>query len=275
MTMAPTESERRLGSRLATSFGAISEDYDRYRLEPAPAALEWLLRPGFTDVLDVGAGTGQLTRLLVEWGADVTAVEPDDRMRDALGQGAPTATILAGTAERLPVDDGSQDAVLAHAAWHWFDPKRAVAEAARVLRPGGRLGVLRTGFDANVEWVGHLWDRLEPDQSARRPGGRPRRLRLPSGVSARWRRARHFGGHAGAPFEPRQGPHVVHFSRRFTRDELLGLAGTYSGVIGRPPAERTAVLERVREMIYTDPRLAAPDGVEVPLLTSCWRAHRR
>jgi SAM-dependent methyltransferase len=211
----------------------------------------------------------------VEWGAVVTAVEPDVRMRAALGQGAPTATILAGTAERLPVGDGSQDAVLAHAAWHWFDPNRAVTEAARVLRPGGRLGVLRTGFDANVEWVGDLWDRLEPDPSARRPGGRPRRLRLPSGVPARWRRARQFGGHAGAPFEPQQGPHVVRFSRRFTRAQLLGRAGTYSGVIGRPPADRTAVLEQVREAIDTDPRLAAPDGVEVPLVTSCWRADRR
>jgi SAM-dependent methyltransferase len=273
--MAQSEPDRRLGTQLATSFGAVSEDYDRYRLEPAPAALDWLLCPSTRDVLDVGAGTGQLTRLLVTWGAVVTAVEPDNRMRAALGQAAPMATILAGTAEQLPVGDGSQDAVLAHAAWHWFDPKRALTEAARVLRPGGRLGVLRTGFDPNVEWVGDLWDRLEPDPSARRPGSRPRRVRMPAGVPARWRRARQFGRHPRAPFEPQQGPHVVHFSRRFTRAQLLGLAGTYSGVIGRPPAERTRVLERVREAIDTDPRLAAPDGVEVALVTTCWRADRR
>ena len=273
--MANSKPGRRLGSELATSFGAISEDYDRYRPEPAPGVLEWLLRPGAKDVLDVGAGSGQLTRLLVEWGAVVTAVEPDPRMRAALALRTPTATILGGTAERLPVGDGSQDAVLAHAAWHWFDPKRAVSEAARVLRPGGRLGVVRTGFAPDLEWVGDLWDRLEPDPSARRPGGRPRRLRLPSGGLARWWETRQFGGRGGAPFEPRQGPHVVRFSRRFTRAELLGLAGTYSGVIGRHPAERTTILEHVRQAIYTDPRLASPDGVEVSLVTSCWRADRR
>jgi SAM-dependent methyltransferase len=269
------EPKRRLGSQLATSFGAVSEDYDRYRLEPAPAALEWLLGPGCKEVLDIGAGTGQLTRLLVKRGAAVTAVEPDARMRAALGRGAPNATILAGTAERLPVADGSQDAVLAHAAWHWFEPARAVAEAARVLRPGGRLGVLSTGFDADTEWVGELWDRLEPDRAARRPGGPTGRVRFPWSVSARWRRAQQFGGHRGAPFEPQQGPHVVRFVRHLTRAQVLGLAGTYSGVIGRPPADRAAVLDRVREAIDANPRLAAPDGFEVPLITSCWRADRR
>jgi SAM-dependent methyltransferase len=259
----------------ATSFGAVSADYDRYRLGPAPAALDWVLRPGAKDVLDVGAGTGQLTRLLVEWGAEVTAVEPNASMRLVLGQRSPTATILEGAAERIPVDDGSQDAVLAHAAWHWFHPRRAVVEAARVLRPGGRLGILQTGFDPQIDWVATLWERLESDPSARRPGGRSRRPHLPFDVAARVRRAQLFGGHAGAPFTPQEGPHVVGFCRRFTRDQLIGLAGTYSGVIVRPPSERAQVLEQVRQAIDADPRLSAPGGVEVPLLTRCWRAERR
>jgi SAM-dependent methyltransferase len=257
----------------ATGFGAASDDYDRFRPRPAPEALDWLLRPGDRDVLDVGAGTGQLTALLVDRVAVVTALEPDARMRRELSLRVPGARTVDGVAERLPVADASQDAVLSHAAWHWFDPSRAVAEAARVLRPGGRLGVLQTGFDPDVEWLGELWDRLEPDPSARRPGGRPRRVRLAADRIAQLRVARSFG-RVRAPFDAREA-HIVRFGRRFSADELVGLAGTYSGLVVKPPAERAARLEELRELIETHPLLGGRDDLEVPMLTRCWRAGRR
>jgi SAM-dependent methyltransferase len=244
----------------AKSFGAAAEDYDRFRPQPSPEALDWLLRPGDREIVDVGAGTGQLTRLLVDRGAMVTAIEPDPAMRQALAARVPGARVAAGVAERLPLSDGSQDAVLSHAAWHWFHARRSVREAARVLRPGGRLGALRTGFDPELDWLGDLWDRLEPDPSARRPGGRARhrpRLRRAS-LGARFTRREHL---------------VVRFRRRFTSAQLLGLMGTYSGLLVRPPDERAALLDDVRELI--EARLGGGEEIEVPMLTSCWRADRR
>lgn len=179
-------------------------------------------------------------------------------MRRVLTGGAPTATILEGVAEALPVGDRSQDAVLAHSSWHWVDPDRAVAEAARVLRPGGRLGALWTRLDGDVDWVGELWERLRPHRERRRSGAGLRELRLP----------------AAARFGPVEGPRVIRFNRRFTRAQLLGLAGTYSGVAARPPSERAALLAQIRVALDADPRLGAPAGVEVPMLTHCWRATR-
>jgi SAM-dependent methyltransferase len=241
------------------SFGAVSEHYDEYRPGPAAAALDWLLAAGTRDVADIGAGTGALSRLLVDRGLAVSAVEPDSRMRRTLAGRVPGATILAGSAERLPLADGSQDAVLAHSAWHWVDPDRALPEVARVLRPGGRLGVLWTRLDVEVDWVAELNARLRLGLRGSGPG----------------RRSHHFELPDGSPFHPPDGPHLVRSTRRFTRDQLVGLAGTYSAVIVLEPAERAALLARLRDDLDADPRLAGADGIDVPMVSRCWRAERR
>jgi SAM-dependent methyltransferase len=91
-------------------------------------------------VLDLGAGTGRLTRELAQRFAIVVAVEPDDDMRALIDRG----TVLAGTAEAIPLEDGSVDCVFAGEAFHWFDAPRAIAEIARVLVPGGALAIIWT-----------------------------------------------------------------------------------------------------------------------------------
>ena len=104
------------------------------------AAVDWYLPSRVRRVVDLGAGTGALTRLLVDRADDVVAVEPDDRMRDVLAAEVPGARALAGTGEAVPLADDSVDAVIASTSWHWMDPGPTLAEMARILVPGGHWG---------------------------------------------------------------------------------------------------------------------------------------
>ncbi len=127
-------------------FGRGADAYERGRPGYPPKAIRWLERrlelgPGRT-VVDVGAGTGKLTRELVASGADVLAVEPVPAMRAVLERAVPEARALEGTAESLPVGDGSVDAIVVAQAFHWFDGPAALAEFHRVLRPDGRIALI-------------------------------------------------------------------------------------------------------------------------------------
>jgi SAM-dependent methyltransferase len=123
----------------AKGFARSVDAYERGRPGYPPEALALLgLRPGMA-VLDLAAGSGKLTRPLLEAGAEVTAVEPVTAMRAALPE---AARVLDGTAEAIPLDDGSVDLVTVGQAFHWFDGDAALAEIHRVLRPGGRLALL-------------------------------------------------------------------------------------------------------------------------------------
>lgn len=248
-------------SQRAQSFGSVSEHYDRFRPGPPPAAADWLVPEGATAVLDVGAGTGALTSVLAERVAHVTAVEPDARMRAVLTRRVPAAEVLEGTGEVLPVADSSQDGVFASSAWHWVDAERAVPEAARVLRPGGVLGVLWTSMDREIDWIDDLQRTLRAHLAPVAPqGGRgPRALALPDA--------------AAATFAPVEGPHLVHFTHRFTVESLVGLAGTYSAMILHP--DRDALIDRLRTTLEADPRFADPDGTDIPMVSRCFRAVRR
>jgi len=118
------------------------------------------LRPGRV-VVDVAAGTGKLTRLLVPTGARVVAVEPLAEMRAQLERAVPEAEALEGAAEALPLADSSADAVTVAAAFHWFRRDEALAEFARVLRPGGRLAIVYNLRDPASELQQELSSMLE------------------------------------------------------------------------------------------------------------------
>jgi SAM-dependent methyltransferase len=142
---------------MAEAFGPAAADYERARPSYPPEAIDVLrthagVGPG-ARVCDLAAGTGKLTRLLVGTGADIVAVEPVPGMRAQLAEVLPEIEVLDGTAEAIPLDDGSVDAVTVAQAFHWFKFDEALAEIRRVLRPGGSLAILFNQRDERVPWV--------------------------------------------------------------------------------------------------------------------------
>jgi SAM-dependent methyltransferase len=129
-------------SARARSFGEVAEAYHRWRPSYPKGAVDWLAPSSPARVVDLGAGTGKLTELLVERGLEVHAVEPDERMLAVLGRNSPSAHLHQSDSSHVPVEDASVDAVLAADSWHWFDPSRTIDEVRRVLKPTGWLGMV-------------------------------------------------------------------------------------------------------------------------------------
>jgi ubiquinone/menaquinone biosynthesis C-methylase UbiE len=141
----------------ASGFAAGSDAYDRGRPSYPREAVDLIVSevgigPGST-VVDLAAGTGKFTALLVPTGADVIAVEPVAEMSQTLGRRLPQVEVHEGTAESMPFADGFADAVTVAQAFHWFDFDAALAEIARVLRPGGGLAFLWNRRDESAPWV--------------------------------------------------------------------------------------------------------------------------
>ena len=245
------DQERRAAQ--AASFGTAAAAYERSR-PPYPAqAVDWLLPAGAVRVLDLGAGTGKLTRQLLGRGLDVVAVEPSAGMREQLARAVPGIPVHPGTAEQIPLGDASVDAVLVAQAWHWVDPARAVPEVARVLAPGGQLGLLWNVRDEREDWMAEF-GRLLHDP-------------------AELHRSEHAGT-VGPPFGPVE--HLsVPWQHRLSPEELVDLAASRSYVITMPEAQRAAVLAAVRQLTRTHPKLAGRRDLVVPYLTECFRARLR
>ena len=174
-------------------------------------------------------------------------------MVEGMRMALPEVTLLAGTAEAIPVEDGVVDAVLVAQAWHWVNPTLAVPEVARVLAPGGRLGLLWNIRDERESWVRDLGRLMHAHGERDSDGPKPA---------------------VGPPFGPIEHREVA-WKHWLTRASLVDLVASRSYVITLPREERDAVLADVRRLADTHPDLAGAERFPLPYLTQCFRADLR
>jgi len=218
------------------AYDSLAEDYERGRYGWPPAMLEGLR--GET-ALDLAAGTGKLTALLVERYAHVFAVEPLAGMRALLERNIPDATALAGSAERIPLDDASVDAVLVAEAFHWFDSAAAVREIARVLRPDGPVLVC---FN---DWLSPFRPSIGEKVKA---AIEAREAKLPPAGGAKVQSGEWKRGFEGAPFAPLEERTFEH-EWQTDREGVAAYYVSTSSMGLLPEDERRALREEVSSLL--------------------------
>jgi SAM-dependent methyltransferase len=241
-----------LRSAQASSFGAAASTYERARPTYPDDAVDWLVPAGRPKVVDLGAGTGKLTRLIAGRGVGVRAVEPSAGMLERLRRELPGVPAVQGSAERLPIEDNSIDAVLVGQAWHWVDVPRASAEVARVLKPGGRLGLVWNHRDDRVDWVRELTEITSrgADHNDMDPSNPP------------------FGGEFGQIEY-----FVTEWRAPMTPAGLQELIASRSYFIVASEQEQGEMTAAIADLLDRHPQLAGRDRFELPYLTYASRAH--
>ena len=233
----------------ATSFHLAADAYARGRPSYPAEAVAWMLPDAAREVADVGAGTGKLAAVVAASGREVVAIDPDAGMLDRLRAEHAGIRTEVGSAERLPLPDASVDAVVFGQAWHWVEPVAASAEAARVLRAGGTLGLIWNIRDTRAGWAAELATLIDPsdaEQFVERGGPE---LAAP------------FGEVETATFP---------WANPLTVDGLVDLVSSRSATIAASPEDRAATLDAVRAL---GEREADADGrLLLPYLTHVFRA---
>ena len=245
-------------------FSAEAQSYARGRPEYSEELLPWLaseLDVGAGKlVVDLGAGTGKFTKLLAKTGAALVAVEPVDAMRAQLAANLPQARALAGSAEGMPLEDASVDAVVCAQAFHWFASEASLAEIHRVMKPGGRLGLVWNVRDESVDWVAEITRIITGHE-----GDAPRFYK------GDWRKP--FGD--SRYFEP---PVLTRFSYTHTgtaEEVIIDRFLSVSFIAALPADEKAKVAARLRELIATHPGLRGRDIIDFPYLTEAYCCSRR
>ncbi|MEO7122556.1 MAG: methyltransferase domain-containing protein [Lacisediminihabitans sp.] len=245
--------ERRDKELHAASFDSVAGVYDAARPSYPARAVDWLVPSDATRIADIGAGTGKFTRLLQSPGRDVVAIDPSPHMLQVVRDTLPGVDAREGTAEHIPLADSSVDAVTFAQAWHWVDVAPASAEVARVLVPGGTLGLLWNLRDERVDWVRELGIAMHADGDQ-------------------------FTDDVGTPnvAEPFEAPENAQFawSASYTRDGILDLvrSRSYFAVMSAPEQEET--LTAVSALLDSHPETRDRESFDFPYITVCFRYRR-
>jgi SAM-dependent methyltransferase len=244
-------------------FDSGAGAYDRARPSYPPDAIDWLasnlrIQPG-ARICDLAAGTGKLTRLLAPFGADLFAVEPVEGMYRVLGESLPELPIVAGAAEALPLQDASIDAVTVAQAFHWFDADRAFGELARVLRPGGRAGLIWNARDRTVDWVDKVWGIM--DREERNAPWRDHEHWRDSALGAR----NGFGELHEATFQ---------HSQDITPEGVVERIASVSHIAALPEQRHTEVLDEIRHLLATHPDTTGREDLAIPYRVDAYWCER-
>ena len=218
----------------ARAFELVAGLYERARPEYPPDAVAWIaaqldLRPGRT-VLDIGAGTGKLTRALIPTGARVIAVEPGEQMLAQLRAAVPEAETVLAAAESIPLADGSVDGVTVGQAFHWFRHDEALPELHRVLRPGGALALIWNARDHDHPVQQSIRELIEPFVP---PGREPHSVAALEASDL-------FGR-----IEERE----FRWAQELDAEGVVARIGSVSFVAAAPEAQRAELARRLREVV--------------------------
>ncbi|MFJ3483112.1 class I SAM-dependent methyltransferase [Pseudomonas sp. NPDC090202] len=249
-------------SSAQTGFSLEATTYNQGRPD-YPAELDsWLtgalrITPDAT-VVDLGAGTGKFTRLLVPLAQDVIAVEPVDAMRLEFAKQWPRLWLIPGTAQSIPLAAGTADALVCAQAFHWFAEEAALAEIHRVLKPEGRLGLIWNVRDESVDWVAAITEIITPYE-----GDTPRFH------TGNWRQ----------PFNGRyfSDPQVTCFNYSHTgspQSVIMDRFMSVSFIAALPEHEKTVVAGKLRELIDTHPALRGQQSIAFPYQTQAYLCRR-
>jgi len=236
----------------ARSFGTVAVGYAALRPGYPADAVAHLLGGGRRQVLDLGAGTGLLTEVVLDAGHDVVAIDPSPEMLAQLTARLPGVVTAAGTAEAIPLGDAAVDAVVAGQAAHWFDVVPAAREIRRVLRPGGILGLIWNTRDERVPWVAALGAAIADEA---------RGHEADQGV------VDGFAAELAAEVAV-AGSGVV---QRLTPDEVVGGIATRSYVAVMDDGGRATFLAGLRELLASHPDTRGRELLDLPYRTAAYR----
>lgn len=249
--------------KAAKGFQTAGDAYERGRPEYPKEAIECLVEAlGITRqsiVVDLGAGTGKFTKLLIPYGPKIIAVEPVEGMIRKFKALYPETEVMVGTAESIPLPDQSVDAIIAAQAAHWFKGELSLKEIHRVLKPNGKLGLIWNARDESLEWVAEMTRIIDPHE-----GGAPRYK------SMNWRKP-FESTNLFSPLQYKNFRYVQSGPRQMVLDRVASI----SFISALPESDHKSVLAQINQLLEANPVTRAKEAIDLPYRTDVFWCSRK